>query len=146
LFDVWLSNEDRTLKNNNLLINPVDKRLFKLIPIDHGNVFNSSIINNKIFLINEDDSIMNSKLFSVFLQKHNKAYYVNLIEEVIKEFKHYVADCEKHKNTILRHVPATWHIDIKQKSILLDYLFSEAWINESIKQFKHFFTIKLNNK
>lgn len=146
LFDVWMSNEDRTLNNNNLLISPVTKNNFKLIPIDHGCVFNTMMAKDEMFLINEYDTIMNSKLFSVFLQKHNKAYCVNLIEEITKEFKHYVANCEKHKNTILRNVPATWHVNIKQKSILLDYLFSESWINESINQFKQFFTLKLNNK
>jgi hypothetical protein len=146
LFDIWMSNEDRTLNNNNLLIHPGTKNSYKIIPIDHACVFNTNMARDKMFLINENDTIINSQLFSVFLQKHNKDYYVRLLKEITKEFRSHVTDCEKHKDQILQNVPSAWNIDIDQKSLLLDYLFSNDWTSKVINHFKQFFTLKIINK
>ena len=49
LFDLWLSNEDRTCNNYNLLY---DLRQDSIVSIDYAGIFNSGIIDRPIYQLN----------------------------------------------------------------------------------------------
>jgi hypothetical protein len=57
LFDIWISNEDRTENNFNLLYD-ADRKLF--VPIDHTSIFNGNNLDKGPEQITINESIINS--------------------------------------------------------------------------------------
>lgn len=139
LFDIWLANEDRNLNNNNLLINPESKG-YKIIPIDHENVFNSSSAKEKLSEITQEDSIIFSDIFATLITKQNSKTFVNTLQTIIEEFKDHVKRCKKHNEAILAKVPQEWNILLSEKDALLHSILSPEWTNKSINLLKQFIT------
>ena len=139
LFDIWLANEDRNLNNNNLLVNP-ESKIYKIIPIDHENIFNSSSAKEKVFEITQEDSIIFSDIFAALITKQNKESFVKTLHNIIKEFKEHVKLCKKHRKSILEKVPAEWNIVLSEKETLLNYILSPEWTDKSINLLKQFIT------
>lgn len=137
LYDIWLANEDRNLNNNNLLVNP-ERKYYKIIPIDHENILNSSSAKDKIFEITQEDSIIFSDIFATLITKQNTNSFVKTLNTIIEEFKENVKLCKKHKEAILEKVPQEWNIVLTEKETLLNYIFSPEWTGKSINLLRQF--------
>ena len=69
LFDIWLSNEDRTFNNYNLLLQAIKGGFSILYIIDNTEIFNSSMAyDQSMELITQGDSVLNSDLATFILK------------------------------------------------------------------------------
>lgn len=139
LFDIWIGNEDRTANNHNLLINP-EKNGYRIIPIDHESIFNTSGPEQRVFEITMEDSIVFSDIFATLITKQKTKTFVKKLDAIIEDFKEHVKLCKNHKESLLDKVPQDWNILLSDKVMLLDYIFSPQWVDKSINLLKQFIT------
>ena len=129
LFDLWLANEDRTCNNYNLLY---DLRAGNLVSIDYGGIFNSGIMNNRVYQLNAADSIVSSDLFSRLkaagLQRAMTGLYLTYLRLVAK--------CKKNVSMLLENVPDEWKVDKSAMQNKLEELFENTWVNDTWFNFK----------
>ena len=141
LFDIWLSNEDRNHNNANLLINPTDQG-YKIVAIDHVNIFNTSSLKHGIYQINEFESIISTDYVKLLFKRGEKLN--DLTNNLEKIFYVCVKKCKKKLDAILADVPPDWNIDIENTAILIkNQLFSEEWIKQTIHSFRLFLETQL---
>lgn len=122
LFDLWMANEDRTCNNYNLLY---DMKKGKIVSIDYGGVFNSGIINNPVYQLNEQDSIISSNLCDSL----KKADVETVSRTLYSSYLKCVSNCKKTYKHILSSIPTEWCIDNSLFEAKLNELFDENWVN-----------------
>lgn len=135
LFDLWLSNEDRSESNYNLLHNIADSN--KLVPIDHESIFNFCNISFEIVGIDIFDSIISSTLFhKLFIRKDLDG---GLLDEIEKKFYIYTQKCEDEVEGILAQIPLDWGVDIESLRLKFQKeIFSAKWKKETFDRFLSF--------
>lgn len=142
IFDIWLSNEDRSEHNYNLLF---DFRKKILIPIDHSDIFNGNNIDKELVQIAEEESILTSMLFKRTFSRILPKNIRQLRLKIAEEFKSYVAQCQKKLPEILQATPNEWLPDRTFLSQRLSRLFSDDWISLCIKSFNYYLQISKNH-
>ncbi len=145
LFDIWLSNEDRTANNSNLLLQAVKGGYSILYIIDNTEIFNSSMAySQSMELITQDDSILNSKL-ATFIFKNNTEI-VTEVNALLKEFTVFTKNCQDHLQSILSQVPQQWHIDLQSYKTKISVIFTEDWLKICERIFREYIQTSIINK
>lgn len=135
LFDLWLSNEDRSEDNYNLLHNIADSN--KLVPIDHECIFNFCNISSAIVGIEIYDSIIASALFhKLFIRKDLEG---DVLTEIEKKFYFYTQKCEDEVEDMLSQIPLDWGVDVESlRQKFHKEIFSAKWKKETFDRFLSF--------
>lgn len=141
LFDMWMANEDRNANNFNLMINIDDERF---VPIDFGNIFNSSTFDYPLSQLTMSDSLMYSDLFGSMARKYADKLTEDLLNNIYTSFVNKVAYC-KDNNTLLS-IPAEWLIPQELVSRKLEELFSQQWIDSVWDNFNDILQTSLTTK
>jgi hypothetical protein len=145
LFDIWLSNEDRTHNNSNLLLNITDISNYRFCVFDHGEIFNSGNLKYGLAQITEDESIINTDLASILFKKGTKLD--TAVNNIVETFYLCVSECEKVLTSIISLIPSEWEIDTELlEENLRKQLFNEKWLKDCIISFRSFIQIKFYNK
>jgi hypothetical protein len=106
LFDLWLANEDRNFNNMNLLIDVNSS--YSYVPIDHGAIFNSKALYNRIGLLSENESLVKTDIVTLLFPKFE--YPIDLILQLEESFYLCTAKCKQNYNEIVKSVPSDWDI------------------------------------
>ena len=145
LFDIWLSNEDRTANNYNLLLQAVKGGFSILYIIDNTEIFNSSMAYSQpMELITQDDSILNSKL-ATFVFK-NDTETVREVNALLKEFPIFTEKCQDNLQSILNQVPQKWHIDLQSYKTKIATIFTENWLKICEYTFREYIQTSIIHK
>ena len=140
IFDLWISNEDRTGNNYNMLFNPTGK---VFIPIDHVMAFNGNNLDKDPYALTVEDSILNSSLVQRLFFRTLQPERNELRLRIINDFTHDVAQCHKHLSTFLQHVPEEWSISLTDVNERIQYLFSNDWTSTCSDLFSRYLQIAL---
>ena len=125
LFDIWLSNEDRTSNNPNLLI-VTNANGFEFWPIDHEAIFNTGNLARGLYPLTLNDSLLYHPALKKLLG--NKLKDNKILEELVVHAYLCIEKCEQNLEEILKCVPEEWSINIQELGQLLtDRIFSNAW-------------------
>lgn len=128
LFDIWLSNEDRSSNNYNLLLHGSGGRYVLLYVIDHTEIFNSSMAyydNNTIVEITEYDTVLNSTFAKLLYNNSEITSHTNYL---LGNFHNFVNTCKNNVSSILNQVPKSWNIDLQNYCTKIDFIFSNKWL------------------
>jgi len=139
LFDIWMSNEDRHYNNFNLLLDLDNANRF--IPIDQEMIFNTGNLNRGLYLISENESIVNTPLTkALFLNKELKdRKYLTKLKE---EYYFCINECKKNIDVVLETIPDDWLINTGvEKEMLLKELFNPKWVKDVYIEFLRFIQI-----
>ncbi|MBO4923265.1 MAG: hypothetical protein J5382_03975 [Bacteroidales bacterium] len=135
LFDLWITNEDRTCNNYNLLY---DLRQNNIVSIDYGGVFNSGTMERPLYQLNESDSIISSDLFDRLkfsgLEKECSSMYLRFLVTLHK--------CSSIVPNIIDSIPEEWIIN---RSLVIDKikeLFNPYWVTATWDNFREITSIK----
>lgn len=128
LFDFWLSNEDRTCNNYNLLY---DLRKDEIISIDYGGILNSGVMGTPVSQLDESDSILSSDLYERLKGEKNPG----ILESMYTEFIMSVDHCKQRTPSFLRSIPKEWHADLFALEAKLGGLFTLDWLNDTWDNF-----------
>lgn len=139
LFDIWLCNEDRNHNNYNLLYKLEQEQLNWYV-IDHVNCFNTGNYYRDLVEITQEDSLISSDV-CIRLLKGNKKLK-ETVEEIRKEFYLCVKKCAANLPLILENLPEDWQIPKQQKESL-NRLFSDRWIEKSVRTFEQYIQLYL---
>ena len=143
LFDIWLSNEDRSANNPNLMFD-MSKRN-RIVPIDHQYIFNSSSLHNGISTISFYDSILYSPIIKSFLKKSDLKDK-KLLDRIEKKYFNCIKICKNELDVIIKNVPENWNIEGKKTKVLIEsQIFDDDWINNTWKTFINFIQTLVNN-
>lgn len=140
LFDLWLSNEDRSPGNMNLLINP-SGGTFQVIPIDHEFIFNSNMNPGTLTHLAQEETIAGSKFFKLFLPKQKYTKIVEHLDLIKSDFISYVDVCEQNMDIFIHQLPSAWNISIAEKQQWFQLLFSQNWIEETFQRFTEYIAL-----
>jgi len=132
LFDIWLANEDRNNNNPNLLLDVANG--YKYIPIDHGAVFNTRMIDDPITLLTENECLTDSDLVRNLFPKRDFS------REYIVDLKDYfylcTHKCKQNFNEILRSIPPDWNNGLKMVTDKIqNEVFHKQWEDRVIDTF-----------
>lgn len=141
LFDIWLSNEDRTAHNNNILFRRNEHSLIP-IAIDHECIFNTGSLSMPIYELSYEDSILYSGLFHR-ISKNSKKFH-SIIEELIASLPRYIDKCTNELDEILDNIPEEWGISTQELNDKLHQnVLNEDWVQKVIITFKEFVSLTL---
>lgn len=142
LFDIWLANEDRNHNNYNLLID-INNQL-NFIPIDHETIFNSRVMNNPIYALTYDESLVSTPLMQKMFGLNDVKKLD--IEEIQSNFYSFVNQCQGNLVNILSQLPADWKINKNElQTKMINEIFNETWLNNSFKLLLFFLQINSNS-
>ena len=145
LFDIWLSNEDRTFNNYNLLLQAIKGGFSTLYIIDNTEIFNSSMAyDQSMELITQGDSVLNSDL-ATFIFK-NDTETVREMNDLLKEFPIFTKNCQDNLQSILNQVPQKWHIDLQSHKTKIDIIFTEDWLKICEHTFRKYIQTSIIHK
>lgn len=143
LFDIWLANDDRNQGNNNLLIRPFEGG-FEPVAIDHEKIFNTSILERKIYELAYEDSMLYSGLYHRLLPKSQKTFL--LIEEIVASLRPCIQRCYDQLDQILEELPSQWNFPIDTMKSRLDRnIFTKHWIASTEQNFREFAFMCIHN-
>ena len=131
LFDLWLANEDRNFNNLNLLIDVNSN--YSYVPIDHGAILNSKEFNNKIYLLSENESLVNTEIVSKLFPKFE--YPKDFVVQFEEYFYICTAKCKQSYNDIVKSVPTDWDIKPKVYDKISEEIFSPEWEKSVLQMF-----------
>lgn len=136
LFDIWLSNDDRTFGNPNLLLNTSDNMFF--VPIDHVAIFHTGNLHRENYPLSLEDSIIYSN-FSTKLFKSKKVTNISFLRSIEKNYYICVNKCLIDLDNILQNTPVSWLIDLADIKYQLEVkVFNKSWQKQSFNVFKEF--------
>lgn len=124
LFDLWVANEDRTCNNYNLLY---DLRLWNIVSIDYGGIFNSGILNGSIYQLNREDSIVSSDLYC----RLKPAGFESVVNLLHTHYSLSVSRCKGMLQSVLNSIPEEWIVDRRVIKNKTDELFAVDWIEDT---------------
>ncbi|MCD9617650.1 HipA family kinase [Chryseobacterium gleum] len=137
LFDIWLSNEDRSHNNFNLLLHTSQDRFSFIYAIDHVAIFNSANLNREPCIITEDDTILNTELARLLFTNNTRTK--QYIDELVRNFYICISECEQLLPEILLKIPASWDLNILDlKNQLNRSIFNPAWLKECEITFRQY--------
>lgn len=125
LFDLWVSNDDRTSNNPNILV-VAEKEGFEFLAIDHEAIFNGNNLEKGLYELNLYDSLIYHPAVKRILGKkmNNQA----ILDEILTDAKTSILECEENIPLILSFIPNEWGLDVKDLELLLkDNLFNLNW-------------------
>ncbi len=138
IFDYWLSNMDRRIKNPNILINQNEAGLFEFLPIDHTQLFanQTSYKNLKIALMNTPPrgTILDSPISRNILRFTDSEKLYNFHKEILSGFE-VVLD---NLDYIFDQVPGEFGLSKKAKLKIREIL-SDDERNKRISKVYHTF-------
>lgn len=135
LFDLWLGNEDRNHNNFNMLLEFEGNKIYLLCPIDHVTLFNSVHLQYPIYLLSDDESIINTSLAQALFKTDRKVG--EYVDDIIESFYLCSTLCQQKLLNILSSVPASWDIDADQVvQRLEDNIFLDDWKKQCERQFR----------
>lgn len=139
LFDIWLSNEDRSHNNFNLLIDSYNNAYFFYV-IDHVNIFNTkSGLNYGMEIITEEETIINTDLAKILFRKKNIR---KLTDEIIQNFYLCTEKCESELERIVGNVPESWNLNIVEiKSKIKNSIFDSNWLKRCEDKFREYINL-----
>ncbi|NVN95226.1 MAG: hypothetical protein HXX18_08085 [Bacteroidetes bacterium] len=143
LFDIWLSNEDRSFNNFNLLYN-FKENIF--VPIDHASCFNGNNLDKEPYLITHNESILSSPFLNRFFDRNLQTNSNNIRLSIIDEFKINVSRCHDELDNILSETPLSWKADTDFLRDRLFFLFSEQWTKACLDYFTELFFLHLKSQ
>lgn len=145
LFDYWISNEDRSHNNYNLMLH-LENGNYKIIPIDGGSVFHTGNQDKENYTLSIEESILSSPLlFSLF---YKKELHDLVLFKALKDYYYFcVQSCKELFENIINQVPSSWQIN-KQAEVqnLEQFLFRDKWINEVWQTFAQHLQLAINHK
>lgn len=124
LFDLWLANEDRNFNNTNLLIDVKDN--YSFIPIDHGAILNTRVVNSKISTLTENECLTDTEIFKKLFPIRD--FSKNYINELREYFYLCTQQCKTEFREILDQIPLEWDVNrkvVEQK--LIEEVFTPEW-------------------
>ena len=134
LFDYWVSNEDRSFNNYNLLLHLTENK-YQILPIDNGSVFHTGNQDKQNYTLSEAETLLTSPfLFSLF---KNTDSIDNETIIALEDYYYFCTErCKLALQEILTHIPPQWLID-KQKEYdnLVQFLFQDSWLKECWQTF-----------
>lgn len=138
IFDFWIANMDRRIKNPNILINQKDDGLFQFLPIDHTQLFanQTAYKNLRLALMNTPPphSILGSSISKSILGFTESKKISNFHIELLEGFQSVLSNLE----FIFEQVPRDFGLSKKaQKRIEL--ILSDQERNERISKVYHTF-------
>lgn len=136
LFDIWLSNEDRTQNNFNLLLNPNENGAFRFCAIDHSACFNTCSLEHGIYQLNLYDSIINSEEANVLFSSGEKLNQT--VTSITDGFRISVNLCRERLNSILNELPESWNYNTLELENELLCIFEADWLNETERNFRQY--------
>jgi hypothetical protein len=134
LFDIWIGNDDRHETNYNTLL-VVSESEYHLVPIDHGETFNSgAAIENGMALISYEESLLHSPLYRcIFKKPRNFAEQLNDCNEYLEQWRTIV---NSELTEWLDEVPVEWNIDkAKWEALIRKNLLSDEWTKKVKRTF-----------
>lgn len=135
----WLfekANEDRHPNNYNLLLNPEPGGSLAFVPIDHVACFNSGNMDKELYLLNEEETILNSPVAKVLFRPGidlNKT-----VDKLTEELYICSVRCHETLPEILARLPITWGLDKDKLEHDIQQIFSEKWLTQVAEQFRHY--------
>lgn len=145
LFDIWLSNEDRTTNNYNLLLQAVKGGYSILYIIDNTEIFNSSMAySQSLEQIAQCDSILNSDLSTLVFK--NNSEIVREVDVLLKEFPIFTKSCQNNLKSILSQVPEKWHINLQSYETKINTIFTEDWLKICTHTFREYIQTSIIHK
>lgn len=145
LFDIWLSNEDRTTNNYNLLLQVVKGGYSILYIIDNTEIFNSSMAySQSLEQIAQCDSILNSDLSTLVFK--NNSEIVREVDVLVKEFPAFTKSCQDNLKFILNQVPEKWHINLQSYETKINTIFTEDWLKICEHTFRKYIQTSIIHK
>ena len=145
LFDYWVSNEDRSHNNYNLMLH-LENGNYKIIPIDGGSIFHTGNQDKENYTLSIEESILSSPLlFSLFYKKELRD--LDLLK-ALKEYYYFcVQSCKELFENIINQAPTSWQINKKEEVQNLEqFLFRDNWITEVWQTFAQHLQLAINNK
>ena len=144
LFDLWVSNEDRHAGNYNLMIDSGSKGVSPyFMPIDHWDIFNSRSLNNEIYLLSFEESLINSSLFTHFCKMSPKL--LKEVDEIVSNFNTWKKYCNDSLDKILKEIPDSWNIDIPfLETYLKNNIFRNDWLEKVANTYREYIHLSLS--
>jgi hypothetical protein len=143
LFDIWMCNEDRHFDNLNLLYDIIHNQF---VPIDHAFCFNSANLDKELYLITDNESILNTPFLNRFFNRDLQHKSDEIRLQIIKEFDNDVNYCRQNLDKYLAGITPEWRPDIFYLKSRLQFLFSDTWIKECRNLFTRLFSQNLKSK
>lgn len=133
LFDLWLANEDRHAGNYNLMLAALDDAshdtFLRFMPIDHFMIFNSGSLDEGIYLISENESLLDSPVRQRLFRSKTKLS--EAARKLLAHFPGWVRACHNQTDSLLGNVPSTWGIELPYiKDYLSGNIFRPTWVEE----------------
>lgn len=129
LFDCWLSNEDRLNNNLNLLYSIDSKRI---TAIDHAGIFNTGF-SAPLLPLSLYDSVLYSNLFTEISNGEKPSD--SELSELKIFYEESVSKCRDNKARLWKMTPKIWNIPRKGYDEMMDFIFSENWIDNTMDNF-----------
>lgn len=125
LFDLWLSNEDRNYNNANLIYDVGNE---ELVAIDHGCIFNTASYGDRLSILTENETILNSDLSRHLFDGTSVDESRILCSEIIHEAEtSFFSKCEQEIESLINIIPEVWKVDLSDVLKSLEYLLSKEW-------------------
>jgi len=143
LFDYWLSNDDRSFNNYNVMLYLVNDK-YHLIPIDGGAVFHTGNQDKENYTLSVEETLLSSPfLLSVFKPKElSDEQTISVLKE---KYYFYVESCRQALQNIIDEVPAEWQINKQNEyNNLAQFLFTDSWIDECWETFMEHLQLSIN--
>jgi len=126
LFDLWVSNDDRTANNPNILVVSTT-RGFEFWPIDHEAIFNGNNLDQGLYELSLHDTLLYHPALKNLLGRTLKDSQV--LEELIEDAYVCINLCQENITQILSLLPKEWGINnINLEQSLQLNLFSDDWV------------------
>lgn len=140
LFDIWIANEDRSFNNYNLLIDTENGNRFT--PIDHDAIFNTGNLDKGLFLLSENETLIDTEL-SARLFNSRELRKMDYLSKIKNEYYLCISHCRKNLDNILQDVPEDWNINTAiYKTLLNENTFNEKWIEDVFDHFSKLIQLK----
>ena len=145
LFDYWVSNEDRNSNNYNMMLK-MENGMYYFIPIDNAAVFHTGNQDKINYTLSQEESLIFSPLIqNVF---NSKSFFDKQLAQLIRENYYLcVQGCKSSLQGIINDVPLQWQINKRgEYENLLNFLFTNAWIEECLNTFLQHLQLFVNKK
>lgn len=136
-FDIWMSNDDRSLNNYNLMIKSSEDG-YQFCAIDHGAVFHTGNQDKENYPITLQDSLLNSPLLLNLFTK--KQLFDNQTHEEFKKTWYICTTrCKEKYHEIIDTIPDHWNINKQElNNQLEDFMMNDGWFNNCWQTYLEF--------
>ena len=132
LFDFWITNEDRTYNNANLLY---DLENEDLVSIDYGGIFNNVSFDYSSEQLTETDSILCADLSAHLLASVTIKDIESALPILQTEYLRSVNTTRKQINSISQEMPKEWALPTNKIVGKLTELVEHQWVEDTWNNF-----------